>query len=183
MYRKNLYNALLEKEVENKRNRWFQRYPVGYFVQFVRDGLIPFVKRHGYHLNHDFPSLVKHFTSWIWSHKKVLLIKEKYNKEYYIHYQTENNHGGQEDYVWFCSMFPSDEISAFCQMWSKTEFLDNSLVGQAQEGDLLNFLWNHIDLHASKAHEDFYKMMDEMEDEEKEGSNEPFTKQYDFIDV
>ena len=182
MIRTSLYYALLEKEVDNKRKHWFQRYPVGYFVRFVRDGLIPFVKSHGYHINHEFPTLVKHFTSWIWSHKKLSFIKEKYDKTYYMHYQSVNNHGTQDDYVWFCSMFPSDEVSIFCQTWCKTEFLDNSVVGQAQEIDLLNFIWNHIDLHASKAHADFYVMQEENDEDELTTSPEPQTKQYDFIE-
>lgn len=181
MIRKSIYNILLEKEVENMRGHWFERYPKGYFARFVREGLIPFVKSRGYHINHDYPSLVKHFTSWIWSHKKVALIQQKYHREYHIHYKNGNNHGYHEDYVWFCSAFPSDEISVFCQEWCKTEFLDQSPVGQAQELDLLNFLWNHIDLHASKAHQTFYEMQEE-NDEDETTSTEPSTKQYDFID-
>ncbi len=183
MNQKSIYNVLLEKEVDNMRDHWFRRYPRGYFAQFVREGLIPFVKRHGYHINHDFPTVVKHFTSWIWSHKKVVLIQEKYHRNYYIHYKNGNNHGYQDDYVWFCSAFPSDELSSFCQQWRKTEFFDESVVGQAQEMDFLNFLWNHIDLHASKAHQIFYEMQEENEEEEIE-SEQPkvVAKQYDFIE-
>ncbi len=181
MFQKSIYHTLLETEVENMRDHWFRRYPRGYFAQFIREGLIPFVKSHGYHINHDFPTLVNHFTEWMWSHKKVALIKEKYHREYHIHYKNGNNHGYQDDYIWFCSAFPSDELCALLEPWSKTEFFDQSIVGQAQELDFLNFLWNNVDLHASKAHQPFYEMQDEHEDEDGE-TDTPSTKQYDFID-
>jgi len=138
------------KALEEQYSEWISNIPEGYFVQFCTNGLFPFLKSYGYTISDSLDIVVCRLDEWAFSH--VLLTTSGGIRKERIF--TKCNHsGGEEERHHYDYCISVEDWSNFSERWAIDRFLDlESDAGASQHVDLASFVWQLIDLHASKAH-------------------------------
>lgn len=146
----NLHKSII-KSYKNKQldiiKEYIYSYDEDFFYDFTEFFIIPFLKSHGYLVNADIKKIATNLQSWAGSHYYASINK---SKDFVVTYVNEVERG--DEYEWFLYCIPFDELNKACEEWAEEDFLDDSDCGNSQRSDFHTFLWQHIDLYASKSH-------------------------------
>lgn len=166
-----------KKETQAMYNSWRAGIPPNYFLQFVKHGLKPFLRKYGYAIQENYDWCAKYTASWLFSHIQMNRKKHQQLKRTFM--QTTHSSGEEEMYEFFYAI-PFEDWEKLADAWSYPECLDDSPAGSEQRLDLSSFVWNLVDLQNSRAHMkwlDTMKYIDGNDDDYHHNSNHQ--QQYD----
>ncbi len=138
-----------KKHTQTMYNSWRAGLPNNYCLRFVKQGLKPFLRAHGYSISPNDQWSAKYVSSWLFSHVQINRTKQHSLKRTFM--QTVHNGGEEEKNEFFISI-PFEDWEALADMWKCAECLDDSPVGIDQRLDLPSFAWNLVDLDNSRAY-------------------------------
>jgi hypothetical protein len=132
-----------KREYDRKYNEWDSCLPNNHIECFVRNGIKPFLNRHGYSLGFSDNLLIKYCKIWAFTY----IVK---NNKKFVSWAHD---GGDEEYDWYRHNISMDEWEKLCDYWKAHKFLDDSDIGYKQAIDLHWFIWQCISLENSKQHQ------------------------------
>jgi hypothetical protein len=141
--------TLKKRTIQEWYYDWLENIPEEHIERFLQDGLIPFLKKHGYSVLYDTSFLHKACYEWSFGHVRIQRQKSKMLDRTFL--KCAHN-GGEEEFEWYVHSIPTENWLQLCSIWKQEEFLDDSETGYAQMCDLYLFAWQLIDLENSKAH-------------------------------
>jgi hypothetical protein len=157
----NLVSSKYKQAKKQEYLSWVNQFNPNFFYEFIENGLIPFVNKYGYSICLSSDTLVKYLQEWAFSlvyinHHKSFQIERDY--VYCFH------NGGMEDFDYFTFKISPDDWNEFLDVWSESEFFDDSEAGFDQRAEFYMFTWRVIDLYNSKTYKK-YIMQQEADDE------------------
>jgi len=129
--------------------KWISEIPYRWIHHFVIDGLIPFLKTHGYELLYDTETVIGYCEEWAFHHVLLAQYRSNYVSRTFLKCAHDD---GPDEKEWYHLTISTDAWFNFSKKWSTTEFLDTSETGYSQYYDLSEFVWHMIHLKISKSH-------------------------------
>jgi len=137
--------------------QWISEIPLNYIVHFVEQGLLPFLKLHGYTIDYTVDKIASCLEEWAFHNVLITQYGSLYK---YVSYLTCTHHGSEEEKEWYHHCISTEDWFNLCSTWAVTEFLDDSDTGRAQQLDLSNAVWHLISLTNSPSHHKWQHHMD-----------------------
>jgi hypothetical protein len=156
-------NAQEKKRIQSMYKSWRAGLPANYFLQFVKKGLQPFLRAHGYTISPNDQWSAKYLSSWLFSHVQMNRNKQHSLKRTFM--QTIHNGGEEEKNEFFISI-SFEDWEALADMWKCAECFDDSPSGADQRLDLPSFVWNIVDLSNSRRHIEWLERTNYGEDDD-----------------
>jgi hypothetical protein len=147
-YMKRLQNASMASE----KLEWKKGLPPTWISNFICNGLLPFLKDHGYSVGFIEKTIEKYCIEWAFA---VHYVTMHASKMYEYSFMKCVHNGGPEEFDWFLFKIPSEDWDALADDWQQTDFLDDSDTGVSQRRDLPFFVWRIVQLYGSPAHEEW----------------------------
>jgi len=143
---------------EEKRKFYVWNYclPDYHVENFITNGIIPFLKKHGYILGFSTQKVIHYCKVWAFNYSVR-------NEKEFIFWAHD---GEDEEYDWYCHTIPIDDWEKLCKTWKEHEFLDDSEAGYRQVVDLHWFIWQCISLESSPQHHKWTIMNNEIDEED-----------------
>jgi hypothetical protein len=152
--------------VIQKKNDWLRGLGDTWISDFVTCGLIPFLQSHGYRIGYSHSKIVAYCMNWGFAHVQAKGISPSATVRCMQTYHA----GGEAELDWYLFHISYDDWCELFNEWHTSQFLDDSDAGSAQQADFPFFVWNLLDLSASRMHTKFLQAMyDEYPDEEEFG--------------
>lgn len=156
-------NSIHRKTIRSLYDEWRAGIPHGYFKRFIQEGLKPFLAKYGYSLNESWNQLEQYCAEWAFSHVRMQRAK---HLDIQRTFMKQFHEGGEEESDWFSFTIPYEDWETLAKDWMCPEFLDDSDVGLNQRLDLSMFVWNLVDLYASKRHFEWVQFIESSEDDD-----------------
>ena len=135
-------------EKQDAKIQWSLGLPEEWLEDCIRHGLQPFLQARGYVLRFNVEDTVRCLKQWAFAH----VWQTKYTTEKtYMNYMVSPQ-GNKDDYDYFCMKVDAFDCTDFMDIWTSSEFFDESRVGHEQRMDFQQFLWHVVDLERSKTH-------------------------------
>jgi hypothetical protein len=147
----------------NERMTWKKGLPPTWISNFICNGLIPFLKDHGYSVGFVEKTLERYCIEWAFA---VHYITTHASKHYEYSFMKCVHNGGPEEFDWFLFKIPSEDWDALADDWQQSEFLDDSDTGYSQRNDLPFFVWRLVQLYGSPSHEEWLYYIEHGDTEE-----------------
>jgi hypothetical protein len=152
---------ILERQKEANRDKyleWLYGLPDFYIEEFVEDGLLPFLKEHGYKVGFSPEDCIRFCKQWAYALYKI---QNGCNTTQEISYQKCAHNGGFEEFDWYGHVISPDDWYDLCETWMVPYFLDMSDAGFSQRTELPTFAWHLVDLWQSKSHAKWLSFQEE----------------------
>jgi hypothetical protein len=150
-------------DMSKERLGWKKGLPPSWIYRFVCNGLIPFLKDHGYSVGFTEQTLERYCIEWAFI---VQYVTRHASNLYDYRFMKCVHNGGSEEFDWFLFKIPSEDWDALADDWQQPEFLDDTDTGVSQRKDLPFFAWRVVQLYGSPAHEEWIYTIDHSTTEE-----------------
>lgn len=161
--------SFVKSQLKNKKRKLFQNWksalPDNHVYTFIENGVLPFLKNHGYSISIPIKLLTKYLESWAFYHSYLY---QHPNQKLELQYVQWFHDGGDEEYNWYCEMISESDWFELADQWQVFEFLDDSDVGNLQRCDLSWCIWHCIHLEISRSHKRWVQIVLDSEDQEEE---------------
>ena len=155
---------------DSQYNEWKSNMSPIHIQKFCKHGLLPFLKHNGYTIDGSIQLLYERVDEWAFCH----VLKASSPKSQECIFTTCNHDGGKEEREWYDTIISTSDWHQFAEMWSESEFLDDSDAGFSQLYGLSDFVWHLINLENSKAHHNWLYINDIMNyQDELQGGGHP----------
>ena len=144
-------------ELQERYSLWKRGLIDGHIARFVKDGLIPFCKTHGYSLQYGDKEIIQGVYEWAFTH--VRIESQKGKVQLFRNFKKYYPAGDAMEFDWYCHQIPSLVWDEFASAWWDCQFMDDSEAGFAQRADLHIFVWHLVCLASSKAHKKYLQVM------------------------
>jgi len=146
---------------KNAYKQWRQNYDVYYFKNAAIN-IYSFLKKNGYVLvyNMDEDIMAKNLEEFCWSHEWVTNYEPTKN----IIYPRQIHDGIEDDYDWFCLKIHLDDWENLFSYIKDDGFFDDSRSGTSMKYSLPYYLWQKMNLLASKTYRKYATIRDNSND-------------------